>query len=97
MEAAMIPILNIISEKVRHVISGFEVKNAKVKKIILAGGSTNMPGFLNYFKTNFQGLDVKTGNAFERIFYPNELKPLVPEISTTFSIALGEALKNFEE
>ena len=97
MEAAMIPILNIISEKVRHVISDFEVKNAKVKKIILAGGSTNMPGFLNYFKTNFQGLDVKTGNAFERIFYPNELKPLVPEISTTFSIALGEALKNFEE
>ncbi|MDD4358467.1 MAG: pilus assembly protein PilM [Candidatus Pacebacteria bacterium] len=93
---ALTPILNIILQKVKQVINDFEKGEIKVKKIILAGGSANMPGLLDYLKANFQGLDIKVGNAFENVFYPNELKPMVPELSTTFSIALGEALKKFE-
>lgn len=91
------PILNIILEKTKQVIVDFQGKESKVKKIILIGASANMPGLLDYFKTNFAGLEVRLANAFEKVFYPNELKPFISEINTTFSIALGEALKRFEK
>ena len=93
---AINPILHIITEKVRQVIGDFEIKNSKVNKIVLTGGSASMPGLLDNFKQNFEGLDVKMGNAFEDIFYPTELKPFVSELSSTYSIALGEALKILE-
>ena len=80
----------------RQVIGDFEIKNSKVNKIVLTGGSVGMPGLLDNFKENFEGLDVKMGNAFEDIFYPTELKPFVSELSSTYSIALGEALKILE-
>ncbi|MDD4661822.1 MAG: pilus assembly protein PilM [Candidatus Pacebacteria bacterium] len=94
---AINPILSIILEKAKNVISDFEVKNSKVTKIIISGGLSNMSGLLDYFKENFQDLEIRSSNAFENIFYPAELKEILPEIESTFSIALGEALKKFEE
>lgn len=94
---AINPILKIIVGKIKQVIANFEAKNLKISKIILVGGAVNMPGLSDYFKTNFEDLRVEKGCAFENIFYNPELKPLIPEISTTFSIALGEALKRFED
>jgi len=94
---AMDPIFNIILEKITQVITDSEEKNPKVKKIILVGGLANMPGLADRLKTNLEGVEVKRGDAFSDIFYPGELKPLIPQISSTFSIALGEALKRFKK
>ncbi|MDD3046380.1 MAG: pilus assembly protein PilM [Candidatus Pacebacteria bacterium] len=94
---AISPIIAIILDKVKNVISDFELKNGKVTKIVLSGGLSNMAGLLDYFRNNFKDLEVKNSNAFENIFYPPELKEMLPEIESTFSIALGEALKKFED
>jgi len=94
---AMDPIFNIILDKIKQVISESEIKNPKVKKIILVGGLANMPGLTERLKASLGELEVKRGDAFSDIFYPGELKPLIPQISSTFSIALGEALKRFKK
>ena len=64
--------------------------------MISVGGSTKMPGLFDRFKTIFKELEIKTGNPFENIFYPTELKPFISGLSSTHSIALGEALKILE-
>jgi type IV pilus assembly protein PilM len=94
-EKVLSPILSVISIKLKNIISDFEEKNnKKIQKIILTGGSSQMPGILEYFKKEF--IDIETGNAFDNIFYPSEIKPILPDINSTFSVALGEALKRFE-
>lgn len=94
---AIEPIFNIILEKIKQVISSFEKDNKKVQKVILVGGLASMPGLLERISSNLGNMKVKIGDAFSDIFYPAELKPLIPEISSIFSIALGEALKRFKK
>lgn len=94
---SLIPIFDIIIEKMSTVIYDFEYKNKKpLEEIVLAGGTSIMPGIEKYFQEKFSGKKVSVGNAFEKIFYPQELKPLLPDLNSRFSIALGEALKRFE-
>ena len=94
---AITPSLKMIVDKIKQVIGNFESKEAKMDKIIIIGGAINMPGLLDFFKNNFERLKVESGNAFEDISYKPELEPIIPEISSTFSIALGEALKRFKD
>lgn len=95
-EEAVSPILKIITGKIKQVINIFEIKEEKITKVILLGGAVNMLGLLEFFKENLNEFNVEKSNSFENIFYEPELKPLIPEISATFSIALGEALKRFK-
>jgi len=94
-EQILTPTLSIISLKLKNIINDFEAKNnKKIKNIILAGGSSQMSGILDYFKKEFSNIEI--GNSFEGIIYPQEIKKMLPDISSTFSVALGEALKIFE-
>ena len=51
-----------------------------------------MPSFLEYFKSKIN-LETAIGNPFVRVVYPKELAKMIPELSPTFSIAVGLAMR----
>ena len=65
----------------------------KTEKIVLCGGTSNLPGLLEYFKDHFHGQNVSIGNAFGRVFFPEILTPLIPELSPVFATAIGLAMR----
>jgi len=98
----LIPILSIISEKAKTVIRDFENKEGKkVEKVILAGGTSMMPGIQEYFDKSLnqdasQVLKVEIAEPFKNIVYPSVLEKKMKEINSNYAIALGEALRKFE-
>ncbi len=96
------PILSVISERTRKVIEDFESTEGKsIEKIIVAGGTSLMPGIMDYFtKTlNREGatpIPVEIAKPFTGISYPAILDKKMELINPTYAIALGEALRKFE-
>jgi len=96
------PILSIISEKTKTVIRDFETKEGKkVVKVILAGGTSMLPGIKEYFEKSLnqdvsQTLVVEIAEPFKNITYPEALNKKMKEINSSYAIALGEALRKFE-
>ncbi|MFA5431647.1 MAG: pilus assembly protein PilM, partial [Candidatus Paceibacterota bacterium] len=96
------PILSIISEKTKTVIKDFETKEGKkVGKVILAGGTSMLPGIKEYFEKILnqeasQNLIVEIAEPFKSIIYPAALEKKMKEINANYAIALGEALRKFE-
>lgn len=86
-----------ITSKINKIIKGFEKERGTViSKIILSGGTSLMPGLLNYFKNSFREIDVEMGKPFEKIEYNASLRDRIKEINANYAIALGEALRKFE-
>ncbi|MFA5730060.1 MAG: type IV pilus assembly protein PilM [Candidatus Paceibacterota bacterium] len=96
------PILSIISERTRTVIRNFEEKEGKkVEKVILAGGTSLLPGLVDYLTKNLnqdesRTLVVEIAEPFKNIIYPKVLEKKMREINPNYAIALGEALRKFE-
>lgn len=89
----MSSLVDLIVFETRKTIHNYEdIKGVKIGKIFLVGGLTNMPGFFDYFKEKLQ-LDVAIGNATARVALPLQLEPLRPELNTTFSVAIGLAMR----
>ena len=64
--------------------------------IILSGGTAGLKGIENYFSN---ALKIKTfiGNPLSRIEYNHKLDPILSKDKTKFSVAIGLALRGFEE
>lgn len=97
----LIPILSVIAEKTRQVIADFERKEgSKVERIIVAGGTSLMPGIMDYFVKEFNQngdkKEVMIAKPFINVAYPSILEKKMAEIDPTYAIALGEALRKFE-
>jgi len=96
------PILSVISERTRKVIKDFEFKEGKkIEKIIIAGGTSLMPGIIEYFTKSLnqeksEAMSVEMAKPFAKIAYPPILDKKMEEINATYAIALGEALRKFE-
>jgi type IV pilus assembly protein PilM len=96
------PILSIISEKTKTVIKEFEDKEGKVvKKVILAGGTSMLPGIKEYFEKSLnqdssKKLEIEIAEPFKNIAHPSALDKKMKEINANYAIALGEALRKFE-
>jgi Tfp pilus assembly PilM family ATPase len=98
----LIPILSIISEKTKVLIRDFEAKEGKkVARVVLAGGTSMLPGIRDYFDKSLnqdvsQTLVVEIAEPFKNIVYPTILEKKMKEINSNYAIALGEALRKFE-
>ncbi|MEK7121461.1 MAG: pilus assembly protein PilM [Patescibacteria group bacterium] len=91
---AMVSLIDMMVFETKKTINNYEgLKNQKISRVILVGGLTNMPGFVNYFKQKLN-MDVYGANAFARIIYPESLKPVIQELANTFSIAAGLAMRD---
>ena len=90
---AMIHLIDMMAFETKKTISAYEEKTKqKILKVILVGGMVNMPNFAEYFKQKL-GLQTIIGNPMARIVYPQTLTPVLPELSSTFAVALGLAMR----
>ncbi len=96
------PVLSVISERAKKVVKDFELKEGKkIERIIIAGGTSLLPGIVEYFdravnQNEPQKIKVELAKPFFDITYPPILEKKIAEISSTHAIALGEALRKFE-
>ena len=94
------PILSVIAERTKKVIASFEEKEGKkVERIIVAGGTSLMPGIIDYFSDVFNQdgkIEIISAKPFANVAYPPILEKKIEEINPTYAIALGEALRKFE-
>lgn len=90
---SMVSLIDMMVFETQKTIANYEEsKKEKITNIVLVGGLTNMPGFSDYFKEKL-GRNVTVGNPFSRVIYPGELEPLMPELKSTFAIAIGLAMR----
>ena len=86
-------LIDLIVFETRKTIHNYEdSRQTRVGKVFLVGGLTNMPGFLEYFKEKLK-FEIAPGNPTARIIIPAELEPLRKELNSTFSVALGLAMR----
>lgn len=64
-----------------------------IDKVILTGGSAYLPNLVDYLR-NVLNTQVFIGDAWHKIVYPKELKPVLDEIGPRFAVAIGLAMKN---
>jgi type IV pilus assembly protein PilM len=90
---AMKSLIDMMVFETKKTLTNYEqFKNQKISRILLVGGLTNMPNFVNYFQQKL-GREVILGNAFARVVYPESLSPIIREIAGTFAVATGLAMR----
>ena len=66
--------------------------NKKIDDVILSGGSAYLPSLIDYL-SQVLNINVHIGDAWHKVMYPKELKPVLDEIGPRFSVAVGLALR----
>ena len=90
---AMKTLIDMMVLETKKTITGYEeAKSQKISRVLLVGGLTNMPNFASYFQQKL-GREVTMGNAFARIVYPQSLFTVIQELSSTFAVATGLAMR----
>jgi len=86
---------DLIMDRVKKIIQLFEAKHKqKIVKIILTGGVANLANIDQQFY-KFINIPTIRGNPWQNIFYNNkQLYPFLRKLDTSFSIALGLALRD---
>ena len=96
--ALIIPVLELIASESKRILSAYREKNKdlRIDGVFLSGGTSRMKGLDEYFSRSL-GLPVTLGNPWRRISSDDEVKPLIKELGSSFSVALGLALRGMEE
>jgi len=90
---AMISLVDMMVFETKKTIANYEVGGQKISRVLLVGGLTNMPNFLQYFKGKL-GRECFMGDTLARVVYPDALKPMTKEISSTFAVSIGLAMRD---
>lgn len=67
----------------------------RIDKIILTGGSALLPR-LPEFLTQLMNVNAYLGDPWARVVYPQDLRPVLEEIGSRFTISLGCAMRDIE-
>ena len=95
-EGVLLPLLDsIFLEGRRMIVENSSPERMPVNKIIISGGSSKMPGLLEYASKSI-GQKVVMGFPFNGIIYPEALKPILQELAPSFDVAVGLALREFK-
>ncbi len=90
--------LEMIMSEVRRMLQSREVKNPQAKKIhgiILSGGTAGMTGLSQYFESAL-GIPAAVANPWSGIRYDQKLQSAIQRMGTSYSVALGLALRGVE-
>ncbi|MFA5249258.1 MAG: type IV pilus assembly protein PilM [Candidatus Paceibacterota bacterium] len=101
-EKILAPILDTMTVEAKKIIRNFcQLEKREPEEVVLAGGTALLPGLLEYFQKSinleFKKTSVKLADPFADIFYPPSIEKNVKEIGPTFAVAVGEALKGFDQ
>ena len=66
--------------------------SGKIDSVILSGGSAYLPSLVDYL-SKVLNTNVHIGDAWHKVMYPKELKPVLDEVGPRFSVAVGLALR----
>lgn len=95
------PVFSIIDKIIfgmQKAINAYLSKNPRrqIEKIILSGGTANMPGICDYFYSK-SSIKTEVGQPFKDVVYNESLKKTIENIGPSFSVAVGVALREFRE
>jgi len=86
--------LSPIVNEVKYVFDLYQNQgNSSVEKIVLSGGSAFLPNLSDYFTEIFNKPTI-IGNPWDRVVYPEELKPVLDEVGTRLAVAIGLAMRD---
>lgn len=85
------PVLNIIKNEVKQLLTIYQSQNVKVDKIILVGGGALLPGISDYFSD--LKILVELGNPLKSVAFAKELEPIVKRYTLNLAIAIGLGLR----
>ncbi|HDL74975.1 MAG TPA: type IV pilus assembly protein PilM [bacterium] len=92
----LFPLIDLIIREVDRASKEFyRTEKREIKKIIVSGGASLMPGLVKYFSKNLEKA-VEVGNPFSDIFYPPILEKELKKMGPSYAIATGLALKGLE-
>jgi type IV pilus assembly protein PilM len=84
-----------IINEIQTILLQYERQSHKaVSKIILAGGGSSLPGFLEKIAESF-GVETIYGDPFTKAEYPEFMGPVLKKAGPEFTVAMGLALKDF--
>ncbi len=85
------PVLNLIKNEVKQLLTLSQSQNVSIKKILLVGGGANLPGIARFFED--LGIDVELGNPLSSVGYSKPLEPILKRYSLSLAVAIGLALR----
>ena len=89
---ALSPIIN----EIKYVFDLFHSQSPEpIEKIVLSGGSAFLPNLPGYFSQLFNKPAI-IGNPWDRVVYPEELKPALDEVGTRLAVAIGLAMRDIK-
>ena len=90
------PVFKVIVEEMRRSLEFYKSRRSGegVKRVILSGGTANLPGVLVHLASEF-GIEVQLANPWERVSYPEEEldREKMEELGPTLAVAVGLALR----
>jgi type IV pilus assembly protein PilM len=94
----VIPVLELIAGESQRILNAYREKNreAKIDSVILSGGTSRMKGLEEYLSKQL-GMKVSKGDPWKKIMIEAEVEPLTKELGSSFSVAIGLALRGMEE
>lgn len=92
----LLPLVDFILSEIEKVsLTFYQTEGKEIAKIILAGGSVQIPGLKQHFSEKFKA-EVEIGNPFANIFYPPILEDIIKKMGPSYAIAVGMALRGLE-
>jgi len=92
----LMPLVDNFGNEILRMMENYHQKtNKNIEKVIITGGTANMPGLDEYF-SEFLGVPVERSWPFKNIKYQQFLEPLLKDVSCYLTIAAGAAIKGLE-
>ena len=90
--------LEVVLKETTRIISSYEKKHTgkKVSRIILSGGAASMKGMQGFFEKR-TGIRTELGDPWKQVTYDQALDPFVQEMGSSFSVAIGLAMRGIED
>ncbi len=93
----LMPLVDFILGEVKKVLRNFyQEEGKKMKKIILAGGVSLMPGLKNYFFSESK-TEIQIADPFASLKFDPKLKKALKKEGPSYAIAVGLALKGLKK
>jgi len=81
-----------IQEIKKGVIFYEQKEKAKLKSVILSGGTVKLPGVVGYLAESL-GLEIEVGDAFRNVIIDEKQKSLPSDDALLYTTAIGLAMK----
>lgn len=89
----LLPLLGVIISEIQKMSNLYYDKaHREVKKIILTGGASNIPGLGEHFAKEI-GKEVVKGNPFSNIVHDPMLEPVLQDLAPVLAVAVGLAMR----